>query len=47
MNVPPSKNAELTVATLEQEVFTAGIPFLKRLANASEVTVTADSPPPM
>ena len=40
MNVPPSKKAHLTVATLEREVFTAGIPFLKRLAYASEVTVT-------
>lgn len=40
MNVPPSKKAHLTVATLEQEVFHAGIPFLKRLAYASDVTVT-------
>ena len=44
MNVPPSKKAELTVVTQEQAVFTTGIPFLKRLANASEVTVTADAP---
>ena len=44
MNVPPSKKAELTVVTAEQAVFTTGIPFLKRLANASEVTVTADAP---
>ena len=44
MNVPPSKKAELTVVTEEQAVFTTGIPFLKRLANASEVTVTADAP---
>ena len=43
MNVPPSKKAELTVVTEEQAVFTTGIPFLKRLANASEVTVTADA----
>ena len=40
MNVPPSKKAHLTVATLEREVFTAGIPFLKRMAYASDVTVT-------
>jgi len=40
MNVPPSRRAHLTVATAEQEVFTAGIPFLKRLAYASDVTVT-------
>ena len=39
MNVPPSKKAHLTVATLEREVFEAGIPFLKRLAYASDVTV--------
>ena len=44
MNVPPSKKAELNVVTEEQAVFTTGIPFLKRLANASEVTVTADAP---
>ena len=58
MNVPPSKKARLTVATLETEVFAAGIPFLKRLAHASEVTIegvsaAADSeqaaalPPPL
>ena len=40
MNVPPSKKASLTVSTLEQEVFRAGIPFLKRLAYASDVTIT-------
>ena len=40
MNVPPSKKASLTVSTLEQEVFQAGIPFLKRLAYASDVTIT-------
>ena len=39
MNVPPSRKAQLTVATLEQDVFRQGIPFLKRLAYASEVTV--------
>ena len=39
MNVPPSKKAHLTVATLERDAFTAGITFLKRLAHASDVTV--------
>ena len=39
MNVPPSKKAHLTVATLEQAVFTAGIPFLKRLGYARDVTL--------
>ena len=43
MNVPPSKKAHLTIATLEQDIFAAGIPFLKRLGYASEVTVTGPS----
>lgn len=44
MNVPPSKKAKLTIATAEGDVFTAGIPFLKRLAYASEVAVTDAMP---
>ena len=40
MNVPPSKKAHLTIATQETETFAAGIPFLKRLGYASDVTVT-------
>jgi valyl-tRNA synthetase len=44
MNVPPSKKAELLVVTEEQTVFTAGVPFLKRLANASDVKVSAEAP---
>ena len=43
MNVPPSKKAHLTIATGEQDIFAAGIPFLKRLGYASEVTVTGPS----
>ena len=39
MNVPPPKKAQLTVSTLERAVFEQGIPFLKRLAYASDVTV--------
>ena len=39
MNVPPSKKAQLTVATGEKAIFEQGIPFLKRLAYASEVKV--------
>ena len=39
MNVPPSKKAQLTVSTLERAVFEQGIPFLKRLAYAGDVTV--------
>ena len=41
MNVPPSKKAQLTVATAQQDVFAAGIPFLKRLGYASEVSIVA------
>ncbi len=40
LNVPPSKKAHLTITTLETAVFTQGIPLLKRLAYASDVTVT-------
>ena len=39
MNVPPSKKAHLTIATDEAKVFELGIPTLKRLAYASEVTI--------
>jgi len=46
LNVPPSKKAHLTISTLETRVFTQGIPLLKRLAYASDVTVVgvSDSP---
>jgi valyl-tRNA synthetase len=46
MNVPPSKKAHLTVATGEREVFTLGVPFLKKLAYASEVTIVAPDEAP-
>ena len=46
LNVPPSKKAHLTIATLESEVFTQGIPLLKRLAYASEVTVVSPDAAP-
>ncbi len=39
LNVPPSKKAHLTIATLEQDTFVQGVPLLKRLAYASDVTV--------
>ena len=39
MNVPPSKKAHLTIATGEAKVFELGIPTLKRLAYASDVTL--------
>ena len=41
MNVPPSKKAHLTVATGERDIFVLGVPFLKKLAYASEVTFAA------
>ena len=39
LNVPPSKRAHVTIATLEQDAFTQGAALLKRLAWASEVSV--------
>ena len=39
LNVPPSKKAHLTIATAETAVFEQGVPLLKRLAWASDVTV--------
>ncbi|MBP3520166.1 MAG: class I tRNA ligase family protein, partial [Oscillospiraceae bacterium] len=39
LNVPPSKKAHLTIASLETDIFTQGIPLFKRLAYASDVTV--------
>ena len=39
LNVPPSKKAHLTISTSETDVFTQGVPLLKRLAYASDVTV--------
>ncbi len=39
MNVPPSRKAHLTVATGEPEIFQLGIPFLKKLGYASDVTI--------
>ena len=44
MNVPPSKKAHLTVATAKSDVFALGEAFLKRLAYAEMVTITADAP---
>jgi len=39
MNVPPSKKARLTVATGDRDVFELGVPFLKKLAYASDVAL--------
>ena len=46
MNVPPSKKAHLTVATGEEDLFRLGVPFLKKLAYASEVSFAAPGTPP-
>ena len=46
LNVPPSKKAHLTISTTETGVFTQGIPLLKRLAWASDVTVVASADAP-
>ena len=43
-NVPPSKKPHLYVETAKQAFFEAGVPFLKKLAYAAEVTVSADAP---
>ena len=39
MNVAPSRKAKMIVATAEGDTFTAGIPYIERLAGASEVSV--------
>ena len=39
MNIPPSKKAKVYIETVETAIFTDGIPFLQRLASASEVEV--------
>ena len=46
MNVPPSKKAQLTLATDEGEVFRLGEAFLKKLAYASEVKIVPASEAP-
>ncbi|MBE7009366.1 MAG: valine--tRNA ligase, partial [Ruminococcaceae bacterium] len=45
MNVAPSKKVHYTVATAHGETFASGVPFFKRLASASEVTVAAADAP--
>ena len=46
MNVPPSRKVKLIIATEEQDVFAAGIPFFQRLASASEVEIVQEAPSP-
>ncbi len=43
MNVAPSKKVHYTIVTQSADVFTTGIPFFKRLASASDVTVAAEA----
>ena len=46
MNVAPGRKVQLTIATAKGDVFTAGAPFFKRLAGATEVhVVPADEAP--
>ncbi len=46
MNVAPGRKVQLTIATAKEDVFTAGAPFFKRLAGATEVhVVPADQAP--
>ena len=47
MNVAPSKKVHYTIATAHANTFARGIPFFKRLASASDVTVAdANIPTP-
>ena len=46
MNVPPSKKAHLTVVTQQADIFQLGVPFLKRQAYASDVTIVAPDQTP-
>ena len=47
MNVAPSKKVHYTIATAHADTFARGIPFFKRLASASDVTVAdANIPTP-
>ena len=47
MNVAPSKKEHYTIATAHADTFARGIPFFKRLASASDVTVAdANIPTP-
>ncbi len=47
MNVAPSKKIHYTIATAHADTFARGVPFFKRLASASDVTIAgADAPAP-
>ena len=44
MNVPPSKKAQMILVTARPATYEVGSHFIKRLAYASEVTVTTEAP---
>ncbi|MBO5121787.1 MAG: valine--tRNA ligase, partial [Oscillospiraceae bacterium] len=44
MNVPPSKKAQMVLVTARPATYEVGVHFIKRLAYASEVTVTTEAP---
>ena len=44
MNVPPSRRAHLIIVTDKQAAFDSGVSYIKKLAYASEVSVTAEAP---
>ena len=44
MNVPPKKKAAVYVETAYEDTFRAGIPYIQRLASASDVVIGKDLP---
>ena len=44
MNVPPARRTTLYIVTEKQDLFSAGIPFITRLAYAERVVVLAEKP---
>ncbi len=44
MNVPPKKKAAIYVETAYEDTFRAGIPYIQRLASASDVVIGKDLP---
>ena len=44
MNVPPSRKAHLIIVTDKKAAFEAGVSYIRKLAYASEVTVTGEAP---
>ena len=44
MNVPPKKEAAVYVETAYEDTFRAGIPYIQRLASASDVVIGKDLP---